>query len=87
VFANTSGSNLEANRNDLWNGNIGMMQTNIFVQPDANYPLQTENLGMAYKYDQLNRLVDAKGFLNYSSSQNQWGNSPTAAQAYTNSFT
>ncbi|MFM9986066.1 MAG: RHS repeat-associated core domain-containing protein [Flavobacteriales bacterium] len=66
-LANTSGSTLESNREDLWNGNIGMMLTNI-KDPDPTDNPTTDvwgMLGMAYRYDQLNRLVLAGGYSDF----------------------
>jgi hypothetical protein len=62
--SNTSGSSLAAARYDLFNGNITHMVTTI-IEPDTNYKNQTIlPQGTAYKYDQLNRLMEMKAFIN-----------------------
>jgi hypothetical protein len=67
-LAQTTGTTLEQNRNDLWNGNIGMMLTHI-ANPDPTSNSDDDRwgmLGMAYRYDQLNRLVRVVGYNDYA---------------------
>jgi RHS repeat-associated protein len=79
-----SNGTLIANRHDLWNGNIGHMISNIavatVVTPDADDIVG--KLGMSYKYDQLNRIMQAKGS---TEAAGVW--TPIANDAYFNAFT
>ena len=79
-IADQSGSDLIANSSDLYNGNIPRMITTI-TDPNSRrvYPL-----GNAYRYDQLNRLVQAKSFDNIDLDYNLWGNGQT--EKYLNTF-
>ena len=79
-LADQSGSDLIANSVDLYNGNIPRMITTI-TDPNSRrvYPL-----GNAYRYDQLNRLVQAKSFDNIDLDYNLWGNGQT--EKYLNTF-
>lgn len=73
-------------RQDLWNGNIGSMWTTIDEPSTTTASDRWGMLGMAYNYDQLNRLVKAEGYQNFDMEQNQW--SLTASDLmYHNSFT
>ena len=74
-------SDLAANSSDLYNGNIGRMVTSI-TDPNTREVLP---LGNAYKYDQLNRLKQAKSFNNYDAGTNSWGSGGTTM--YYNAFT
>jgi len=85
-------------REDLWNGNIGAMQTNLKkphnAAPTPGVTDRPGMLGMAYRYDQLNRLVDAVGHsASYIAAPgnaaefNRWQVSETQAHLYRNSFT
>ncbi len=76
--ATQTGSDLDANSNDLYNGNIGTMVTTI-TDPNTRAILP---LGNAYKYDQLNRLADARSFTNLTG--NTWGTG--GAAKYENNF-
>jgi len=77
-----SGKELESYRSDLWNGNIGSMVTALpLTDPGA---VQTQ--GMAYKYDQLNRIKDARALRNLTDSLNVWGDGPSYNNEYFNSF-
>jgi len=52
----------------LWNGNIGMMLTNLTPAKGATIDPNDKRgmLGMAYRYDQLNRLIRADGYTDYT---------------------
>jgi len=94
-----TGSDVMANRNDLFNGNIGAMVTTI-KKPELYSATQVVNptilpQATAYKYDQLNRLLEAKAFTNidtdvanigttYNTWQNVGGNNDLR---YFNKFT
>jgi len=61
-------------RQDLWNGNIGSMWTNM-ANPGTDLPGDNWGmLGMVYRYDQLNRLINAAGYNpnNFYPEQNRW---------------
>ncbi len=69
-----SGSDFMNARSDLWNGNVGGMVTAL---PDmANYgSLRTITPNVragAYRYDQMNRLIEARSFFNINIAGNQW---------------
>jgi RHS repeat-associated protein len=85
--ANTSGSSLAAARYDLFNGNITHMVTTI-TKPTLPYrdSLNFTALpqGTAYKYDQLNRLMEMKAFINITN--NAFGTT-TYNGSYNNKFT
>jgi RHS repeat-associated protein len=89
--ANKSGSSLLASTNNLYNGNIGIMNTSI-VQPlylngplAQNYLMTQLPAANAYKYDQLNRIAIAKNFSNLDLPSNTW--LPTAGtDSYRNEF-
>jgi RHS repeat-associated protein len=84
----STGSYLMAQRKDLWNGNIGCMMTNL-ADPDLADNPQGDKwgmLGMAYRYDQLNRIKSADGFTNYTASTNTWGTTAESS-IYNNAFT
>jgi len=77
---NITGSNLQAAKYDLFNGNIPFMQTSI---PDptayaATGQVVNNTLGNVYRYDQLNRIVEHKVFDNFDNNTNTWLNSPMA---------
>jgi RHS repeat-associated protein len=61
-------SDLLMGRNDLFNGNITAMVTTI-TDPSSRAILPQ---GMAYNYDQLNRLIYAKGYTNLDAVNNEW---------------
>ena len=82
-------SNLKNNRNNLYNGNISHMITTICntvnfnnVTPSTAYPQ-----GMAYKYDQLNRLRNAIAFQNLDLEANTWNTDAPGLISYQNNFT
>jgi RHS repeat-associated protein len=78
--ANITNSDIAANSNDLFNGNIKAMQTTL-TNPTTYDAMP---MGNAYQYDQLNRLLSSKSFINLSG--NQWGNSGTYDNRYLNTF-
>jgi RHS repeat-associated protein len=78
--ANQSNSDLTANSNNLYNGNIARMVTTI-TNPDTRDVLP---LGNAYKYDQLQRLKEARSYTNLTASSNSWGTGQAAQ--YLNMF-
>jgi RHS repeat-associated protein len=79
--AQTTSSDLLAARNDLYNGNISSMVT---AMPDVSTYNTSRTItpsvrGGAYKYDQLNRLIEARSFFNVTIASNTWqstGGSP-----------
>ncbi|WP_294680221.1 RHS repeat-associated core domain-containing protein [uncultured Fluviicola sp.] len=81
VATQTAGSGMVANSNQLYNGNIGRMVTTI-TDPDTREVLP---LGNAYKYDQLNRLYEARSFNNINLATNSWNTGGTTM--YYNQFT
>jgi RHS repeat-associated protein len=77
-------SDILQNRYDLYNGNIGSMITTI-TDPTTREALP---LGNAYKYDQLNRLLQARSFDNIDFVNNRWDSSGVAyGNKYYNKFT
>jgi len=85
-----AGSDLNNSRNDLFNGNITSMVTTI-VPPTlpksdsvAFSPLPQ---GTAYRYDQLNRLVEMKAWQNLNPITNTWGSGLAYSGMYNNKFT
>ena len=92
----TPNSDLMAVRFDLFNGNIGSMVTTI-VEPKvytgaANEKPNILPQGTAYRYDQLNRLLEMKAFQNLgtdpaiSTTFNKWRPGSTYANLYHNTF-
>lgn len=61
-------SMFKMNRYDMFSGNISSMVTTIC--DSANKPMPQ---GMAYKYDQLNRLIEARAFSDLDTVTNTWG--------------
>ena len=86
AFSSVVGSDLEAQSAELYNGNIRIMQTTL-MENNGSGALTASNLGMAYKYDQLNRLKQAKGFTQYTASTNAWAASSGASGEHNNFFT
>jgi photosystem II stability/assembly factor-like uncharacterized protein len=82
--ADITGSNLAADRNDLYNGNITHMVTSL---TDLNTGLPGIQ-GVAYKYDQLNRLKQTRPWSNIdiSPNQNKWNSGGTYSGAYGEDF-
>ncbi|OFY82862.1 MAG: hypothetical protein A3F72_01890 [Bacteroidetes bacterium RIFCSPLOWO2_12_FULL_35_15] len=83
ALAAVTGSELLSNRFDLFNGNISYMVTNLTDPTTGNFLPN----GMAYKYDQLNRIKEARGFTNINNSTNAWQNGSTYAGRYYNGYT
>ncbi|MBK8705990.1 MAG: hypothetical protein IPN33_22165 [Saprospiraceae bacterium] len=92
----TPGSDLMAARFDLFNGNIGSMVTTIqepkMYTGAANEKPNILPQGTAYRYDQLNRLLEMKAFQNLgtdpaiTTSFNKWQPGSTYANLYHNTF-
>ncbi|MBI4929917.1 MAG: hypothetical protein HY841_04080, partial [Bacteroidetes bacterium] len=78
----SANTNLAADAPNLFNGNINSMVTAI-TDPATVKPLSQL---MAYKYDQLNRIMQAKAYKDIDLAQNKW-NAETYANRYFNSFT
>lgn len=76
-------SDLTANSEDLYNGNIARMVTTI-TNPETREILP---LGNAYRYDQLNRIKESRSFTNLNLSANSWGNAGSYQNKYFNTFT
>ncbi len=72
--AATTGSDLMAARQDLFNGNISHMETALpqVAAYNATRTITPSIRGGAYKYDQLNRLIEARSFFNVSIAGNGW---------------
>lgn len=87
-ISNPSGSQssqLLDSRNDLFNGNISYMMTTIAAPvTDQKLPQAT-----AYKYDQLNRLLEERAFVNLNTETNEWdpGDPVNYNGRYHNQFT
>ena len=90
-IASIAGSDILGARNDLWNGNVSAMVTTL---RDPNNTTNILPLGMAYKYDQLNMLVNAQGYINMgtdptnsgSYSFNQWAPGSGSLDAYNGAY-
>jgi hypothetical protein len=65
----TLGSDYSAAASSLYNGNIRMMHTGLKPIIDGT----TQHIGMAYRYDQLNRISSSTAFDNYNNTTNEWG--------------
>jgi hypothetical protein len=80
-------SNLLNFRSDLFNGNIGSMVTTLPTAINATgTPVYTNTpQGYAYKYDQLNRLVDANAYQNLDP-HNYWKYETSPRPGYRNWF-
>jgi RHS repeat-associated protein len=76
-------SDLLVNREDFFNGNISAMVTTI-TNPTTGEVLPQ---GMAYSYDQLNRLLSAKAFTNLDAVTNTWQSGSVYNNSYFNEFT
>jgi len=79
----TTGSDLEANRSNFYNGNISMMVTTI-KDPTTGSVLPQ---GYAYQYDQLNRLAQMRAFSNYNLVNNEFQIGGGIPVAYGENFT
>ena len=86
----TSGSDFSGARSDIFNGNVSGMVTTI--SSPTNYGITPINpnilpLGTAYQYDQLNRLIEMKGFQDLDVNTNTWKNGSSYSGMYNNKFT
>lgn len=70
---------------ELFNGNIAMMATNIYVEPTVGSPLVASPIIKAYRYDQLNRIKNALSYQGITS--NQWTSTAAFTDNYKESFT
>jgi len=80
-------SYLSTDAPDLYNGNISNMVTTLTdidpLSPTYKKPLPQLT---AYKYDQLNRLLQMKAYTDINLTTNTWGDGGTYAGRYFNSF-
>jgi RHS repeat-associated protein len=86
--ADMSGSDFQAARQNLYNGNIGSMVT---AKPQVASYSSTRTIvadvrGGAYKYDQLNRLKEARSFFNLNLVGNIWQNGAPLPNDYYEDF-
>jgi RHS repeat-associated protein len=84
-----AGSDLNNSRNDLFNGNITSMVTTIIpptLPKSDSVVFSALPQGTAYKYDQLNRLVEMKAWQNLNTTTNTWGSGLTYNGMYHNKF-
>ncbi|MBU3662555.1 MAG: hypothetical protein FGM41_05080, partial [Bacteroidetes bacterium] len=79
----TNGSGLNASTNNLFNGNIKSMVTTLAKFTSSNVPVAN---GMAYQYDQLNRIISATNNTNFDANTNNWLGGGTG-KAYESNFT
>ncbi|TNE54018.1 MAG: hypothetical protein EP338_09000 [Bacteroidetes bacterium] len=77
-----SNSDITANSSALFNGNIRAMQTTI-MNPTTREMLP---MATAYKYDQLQRLREARSFVNFDQTNNKWNLTGSYDNRYFNSF-
>ena len=87
-LSDVSGNSAISGAHDLWNGNIGVMMTNV-IKPAGTTYTGTSNEGLmagVYQYDQLNRLVSASFVDDFNEATNSWG-SNGATDKYKNEFT
>ncbi len=70
-LADATGSSIDANNRNMFNGNISNMTKSIksFMVSNGGKPQN-----YMYRYDQLNRLVQATSFEDYNASTNVWNN-------------
>ena len=81
ALPSASGYNMAAP--DLWNGNIRHMQTALKpFMADSSQPQ-----GMAYGYDQLNRIVSARAWSNVTVAANTWRTGGSAMGKYQEDYT
>lgn len=76
---NTEGSSINSQAPNLFNGNIRMM--GVALRQFGIYPLTN-----AYKYDQLNRILESNTWAAYDSNLNSYQTSASALDDYRNSF-
>jgi len=87
-LADKTGSNLLASTSNLFNGNISSMVTTITpptITP-GGLTYAPSPQGMAYKYDRLNRLKQAKAWQNINTVDNVWESGLAYAGLYENNF-
>jgi RHS repeat-associated protein len=91
--AYTASSDVMGARNDLYNGNIGAMVTTLttpklYSSAPNEFPAILPQ-ATAYKYDQLNRLLNMQAYTNITTTPtvNAWQNGSTYASRYKNTFT
>ncbi|WP_204336858.1 hypothetical protein [Cryomorpha ignava] len=80
--ASVVGSQLDANRHNLYNGNIGSMVNTITDPTDRS----AVSIGNAYVYDQLHRISEARSFDDLEASTNTWAAGTTYNGMYENTF-
>jgi len=83
-------SDLMRGRYNLYNGNIGHMVTTLINPTDYREGLREylpQANGMAYRYDQLNRIRFARGFDNLDFTNNKWDSTNNTGNKYFNAFT
>ena len=88
-------SNLHTSRRNLYNGNISHWVTTLpqvtggAVTPITNttssFPV--DPMGMAFEYDQLNRLLESEGYDNINTATNSWNTTSGYSPLYKNTFT
>jgi RHS repeat-associated protein len=86
----TAGSDLAASTHDLYNGNISSMVSTIVkptITPGDTMQFIPLPQGTAYKYDQLNRLIEMKAWQNIDSTNNEWDSGLTYAGKFYNKYT
>lgn len=76
--------NVASQSAELFNGNIAMMATNIYVEPTVGSPLVASPIIKAYRYDQLNRIKNAQSYQGITS--NQWTSTAALTDNYKESF-
>jgi RHS repeat-associated protein len=79
----TNGSGLNGSTKNLYNGNIKSMVTTHAKFTLSGVPVAN---GMAYQYDQLNRIISARNNTNYDGNDNKWLAVGTGT-AYESNFT
>ncbi|MFN4233851.1 MAG: YCF48-related protein [Bacteroidia bacterium] len=90
-LASKTNSDVLNARHNLWNGNIGSMITTITDPITITNGVPSFNIlaqGTAYKYDQLNRLIQMQAYANLDYTNNLWINSGLPYDGrYENTFT
>ena len=84
-----AGSDLNNSRNDLFNANITSMVTTIVpptLPKSDSVVFSPLPQGTAYKYDQLNRIVEMKAWQNLNTTTNTWSSGLTYNGMYHNKF-
>jgi RHS repeat-associated protein len=90
-LAGKANSDVLNSRQNLYNGNIGMMVTTITEPITFNGTTPVFNVlpqANSYKYDQLNRITESQSFVNLDDANNLWMNSGNPYDGrYLNQFT